>query len=234
MYTPDNSPQKRGKRAENVASWYFRLNGFLSIPSFILHPDQVQRHPLTEADLIAVRFPYSAEVLDDRSMDDDRMLLKIDETRSRIVFILVEVKVDTCNINGPWSDQSRGNMQRVIRRLGFVDEAGIDGVASGMYKFLRWENDKFVLQYVAVGSRRNNELQNRYAQLVQITFDDISDFLLGRFRNFPQKLPTGSVYTQWPKFGRYYGSKIREILNESTQDPEQRSRNIITGYIDGT
>ena len=29
-----------GTRAEEVASWYFRLNGFLSLPGFVVHLDQ--------------------------------------------------------------------------------------------------------------------------------------------------------------------------------------------------
>lgn len=36
-----------GRRAEEVAQWYFRLNGFLMIPSFVLHPDCEKPHALT-------------------------------------------------------------------------------------------------------------------------------------------------------------------------------------------
>ncbi len=48
-----------GSRAEEVAAWYFRLNGFFAIPGFVVHPDRRQRHARTEADLIAVRFVRS-------------------------------------------------------------------------------------------------------------------------------------------------------------------------------
>jgi hypothetical protein len=205
---------KRGQRAEEVANWYFRLNGFLSIPGFILHPDRVQRYPYTEADLIGVRFPQSAEILGGKRMDDDQVLLDIDDGREdRIVFILVEVKAGLCNINGPWSDESRGNMQRVIRRLGFVPEAKIEAIAKQMYDILRWESksesEKFILQYIAVGSRRNDDLQKQFEKLIQVTYDDMADFFLNRFAEFPQKLPPGQapIHKQWPDFGRYYGEK---------------------------
>jgi len=56
----------KGERAEQVANWYFRLNGFLSIPGFIVHPDIQRPYPRTEADLIAVRFPYSKEKIASR------------------------------------------------------------------------------------------------------------------------------------------------------------------------
>jgi hypothetical protein len=53
------SDRGRGDRAEDVAHWYFRLNGFLSIPGFVVHPDVSRDYPLTEADLIGVRFSHS-------------------------------------------------------------------------------------------------------------------------------------------------------------------------------
>jgi len=52
-----------------------------------------------------------------------------------------------------WSDPVAGNMQRVIRRLGFVEPDRIEHIASEMYSHLRWEDANAVLQYVAVGTR---------------------------------------------------------------------------------
>ena len=70
-------PHERGIRAEQIASWYFRLNGFLSIPGFIVHPDQVREYPRTEADLIAVRFSLSQEIIAGRPMVDDALLTQL-------------------------------------------------------------------------------------------------------------------------------------------------------------
>jgi hypothetical protein len=57
---------------ERVAYWYFRLNGFLQIENFVLHPagGGSQR---TDADLLAVRFPDRKELLFDHAepMQDD-------------------------------------------------------------------------------------------------------------------------------------------------------------------
>ena len=182
--------RRRAERTEEVASWYFRLNGFLSIPGFIVHPDVVRRNPMTEADLIAVRFPYSTEIIADRRMEDDPRLTAL-ATGSQVLFLLVEVKTDLCNINGPWSNKEAGNMQRVIRRLGFAEEEAVEGISSVMYQDLRWENDTHVLQYVTVGSRLNDGRQRQYRRLVQIVWSEISDFLCSnvsiRFlRNFLQ------------------------------------------------
>lgn len=217
----------RAERTEDVASWYFRLNGFLSIPGFIVHPDVVRRHPMTEADLIAVRFPHSTEAIANRRMTDDPRLTAL-ATSSQVLFLLVEVKTDLCKINGPWSEEEAGNMQRVVRRLGFADERAIQGIATAMYKDLRWEDDKHVLQYVTVGRRRNDGLQRAYPRLVQIMWPEISDFLFERFKAFPEKLSSDGrlIHEQWPTLGRFYGRAVRKI-----RSPEE-SRKVLWQYVD--
>jgi hypothetical protein len=193
-----------GERSEQVANWYFRLNGFLSIPGYVLHPDKRQRFPRTEADLIGVRFANSVEEIDDRKMADDLSLIRLADN-GQTLFVLVEVKTNLCAINGPWSDEQAGNMQRVIQRLGFAEEKEIETIAEEMYRNLRWENETYVLQYLAVGGRVNRQLQGNYKKLVQITWDQISDFLFERFRLFPEKLPDGAPFhPQWPGFARAY------------------------------
>lgn len=102
----------RGNNAENVAGRYFRLNGFLSMPGFVIHPDVVRTYPVTEADLIGVRFPFSCEVIAGRPMIDDRILTQL-VSPAQTFFLLMEVKTDLCNINGPWSNPAGGSMQQV-------------------------------------------------------------------------------------------------------------------------
>ncbi|MEX0676257.1 MAG: hypothetical protein WD063_04240 [Pirellulales bacterium] len=218
--------RNRGERAEHVASWYFRLNGFLSIPGFIVHPDVVRRNPLTEADLIAVRFPHSREIIGEKPMKDDDCLVKL-ATYRQILFLLVEVKLDVCNINGPWSDSRQGNMQRVVRRLGFAEEAQIEQIAIAMYRDLRWQDEQIVLQYVCVGRRMNDELDRRYADLVQVTWHHIGDFLFDRFQHFPEKLSFGGlIHQQWPNFGREYGERFGRM------DGPQQSQEFVLRYIE--
>lgn len=220
--------RKRGERAEHVSNWYFRLNGFLSIPGFVVHPDTPKRYPLTEADLIAVRFPNSIEIIGKRSMVDDRLLTSL-ANRQQKLFLLVEVKLDLCKINGPWSDPSAGNMQRVINRLGFAKDEEVDQIAQQMYAGLRWEDEDTVLQYVSVGQRVNDGLQRTYPKLQQITWDQVSDFIFNRFKQFPEELPDDgrSVHEQWPNFGRRFGTQVRRM--SSVQD----AREFVRQYIEG-
>jgi hypothetical protein len=207
-----------GERAEQVASWYFRLNGFLSIPGFVVHPDVPRRYPETEADLLAVRFPYSEELLDGVPMDDDNRLTALARA-PKPLFLIVEVKRQACNVNGPWSNPERGNMQRVIRRLGFAPRQEVEVIAAEFYKTMHIETDGQVLQYVAVGSQRNADLQRQYPRLLQITWRDVGQFLYRRFEAFPQKLPpTGyAVHDQWPDFGKRYGSWFQKWGRKESQ-----------------
>jgi hypothetical protein len=91
---------------ENLASWYFRLNGCLTIPNFVLHPE-VGRNQLTDADLIAVRFPHRREVAG-RQLYDDELFTK--ET-NRLQVFFAEVS------NVRWSKCKRSGRVRGQRKL---------------------------------------------------------------------------------------------------------------------
>lgn len=223
----------RGRRSEDVAVWYFRLNGFLTIPGFIVHPDERRLRPHTEADLLGVRFPFSRERLARQEMQDHSLLTGIDNKGGRPVFILVEVKADLCNINGPWSEREQANMQRVIRRLGFVDDQSVDAIANDMYNSARWEDDDFVLQYVCVGDRKNDGRQRQFHNLLQIDWGEIAQFLWSRFSDFPEKLPDGGpVHEQWPDFGRAYGEWFQLQSGQSSRTGNDGKRQIaVQRYI---
>lgn len=213
----DRQKRLRGERAEQVAAWYFRLNGFLSIPGFIVHIDSPDaevrddsslRHARTEADFIGVRFPHSCEIVNSRTLQDDALVIRIggDVKVPKPLFVLVEVKAGECKMNGPWSNPMRKNMERVIRRLGFAaQEQQVEGIAQAMYSDARWESQSHILQYICVGMKKDRALSAKYRHLVQIDWSDIGNFLLERFGSFPEKLPSGHVHEQWPDFGRKYG-----------------------------
>jgi len=214
---------RRGEWAENVAGWYFRLNGFLSISGFVVHPDEVRRHPRTEADLLGVRFPQSTEVLMDHAMEDDAWICE----RAKVLFIIAEIKADVCSLNGPWSRQGEGNMERAVRRLGFATEDQVADIARAMYAQLQWEGPNHIVQYVSVGSRVNRELSQRNPLLRQVTWENISDFLLKRFSDFPSKLRDGGrVHDQWPDFGKKYGEWFHRMRRR------ERSIDAVNRYIE--
>ena len=211
-----NESKRKGERAEDVARWYFRLNGFLSIPGFVVHLDKSRAHiardgtprfARTEADLMGVRFVGSREMINGRDMKDDPTLTALATGRDmQALFILVEVKAGICKMNGPWTSRDSRNMQRVIRRLGLArDEREVEDIASAMYAAGRYQDDFYTLQYICVGAEKNLELETTFPKVIQIDWRDIGKFLAERLGAFPEKLPDGHVHEQWPEFGRKFG-----------------------------
>ena len=193
----------RGKRAEDVVSWYFRLNGFLSTAGFVIHDDEPGGQ-ITEADLLGVRFSHTVESLMGIKMTDDRWMQQLCD-HDQILFVIVEVKASHCSVNRKWTERSHGAMERTIRRLGFAAPEEVKAIAVSMYDRLRWKCDRYILQFVSVGSSRNHEARKRYPDLVQLTWDDIAAFLWERFSAFGR---VKGAPGQWPRFGRAYARAV--------------------------
>jgi len=208
---PDNS-NDRGRRAEEVAQWYFRLNGFLQT-GFVLHDDQPHRQ-VTEADVLAVRFPHSEESLRDIRVTDHQWIREV-TPRQQTLFVIAEVtQGGPCKVNDPWRDPSSSAMEKAIRRLGFALPEKRAGIAKAMYDRLRWPGDNFVLQFLSIGDRTNDGLSTRYQDLVQLTWDGIAGFLWDRFHAFGQ---IKGWPPQWPEFGRTFAQRVESGEVSSAQ-----------------
>ncbi len=61
--------------SESLTYWYFRLNGFFTIPNFIVHSDRgtLQR---TDVDVFGIRLPNRRELLQD-PMEDDEVFSRV-------------------------------------------------------------------------------------------------------------------------------------------------------------
>ena len=120
---------------EKVAYWYFRPNGFLQIENFVVHPER-RVGQRTDADLLAVRFPFRAERLFDDPNDimaDDVQQLAL--SGDLIDVVIVEVKRNQpCTLNGPWTRQDRQNVHRVLAAIGCLPTGRINGAAADIYR----------------------------------------------------------------------------------------------------
>jgi hypothetical protein len=214
----------QGRRAEEVANWYFRLNGFLQIPGFVLH-SEVRRQQISDADILGVRFPFSHETLHEVRMTDDRWISQ-STLPGQVLFVIGEVKVGKCGVNGPWTDRTRGGMEKVIRRIGFAPDEMTQAIADSLYNQLVWQNDDFAVQYVAIGASSNHELSTRFRKLKQLVWPEIAAFLFERFGGFG---PIKGVPTQWPRFGKEFARAVerREIrhVNDASDFVQQYIEN---------
>lgn len=179
-------------RNERLAYWYFRLNGFLSIENFIVHPD-TGRDQRTDADLLAVRFAHRAENLERPMVDDPRVA----SCSTFVNVILAEVKTGQCALNGPWSNRESNNLQRVLRAIGCVPESAIEDACEKLYGQGRWCDSVVTIRLFALGEWKNESLLIPPTQ--QLTWSEVINFCVERFRSYElQKSSVG----QWPDDGR--------------------------------
>ena len=230
----------KGRRAEEVAVWFLRLNGVFTIQGFIVHPDNVSTYPLAEADVLGIRMSNSFEGVhrsrtELAKMTDHEDLTKAAKagTTMKNLALVVEVKAGKCRINGPWSEERaekarfRSNMERVLGRIGCFSRQDVVTAAEEMNRNLRYEGQAFIAQYFAIGDTKNSDLAARYPRLVQLTFGDIASFLHQRFRGFPEKIPEAVEIDQWPGFG----DRFRRWFFLSQRDPTECAR-WVRNYIE--
>jgi hypothetical protein len=118
----------RTMTTEDLATWYFRLNGFFTITNFVVHPSR-RGSQRTDADIVGVRFPYRSEFPDGPGGDEP------DFTRieNRPYLVIAEVKRGLCRLNGPWTDAARQNIHAVLRNLGPFPQERIEEAALALY-----------------------------------------------------------------------------------------------------
>lgn len=170
---------------EKVAYWYFRLNGFLQIENFVVHPEG-RGSQRTDADLLAVRFPHRAERLfddPDDIMADDRDQLKL--SSDLVDIVIAEVKTNQpCTLNGPWTQRDQQNVHRILAAIGCLPHGEIDAAAEDIYRGGCHQSDALRIRLVAVGRDRNEEIVTKYPEVTQLRWADMLSFIWCRFRRY--------------------------------------------------
>lgn len=195
-------------RSEQLAYWYLRLNGFLTIANFVVHPDRGLNQE-TDVDLLGVRFPYRHENLY-RPMRDDNHFERV---KDKPLIILAEVKTGRCGLNGPWTNPKRQNMLRVLRAIGAFTEADSNVVAQGLYDEGLFVSELYRVSLLCLGGEQNPEIAQRYPNISQILWPDILQFIHRRFRDY--RLEKRS-HSQWDPQGQDLW-KAAERFDEETE-----------------
>lgn len=192
---------------ERLAYWYLRLNGFLTIENFVVHPD-TGFNQRTDADLIGVRFAYRKE-LEPRSMRDDRRLLV---AGPYVNVILAEVKRGQCALNGPWTDKNKQNVQRVLRAIGCLEPGELRQAAVAIYELGAYYCQHAAVRLMAFGDSINNTLPIPIDQ--QVLFNDMISFFYSRLKEFDrQKRSVGN----WPLDGQAIRDAYDKCRNDETE-----------------
>jgi hypothetical protein len=166
-------------KAETLAFWYFRLNGFLTIQDFVVHPEN-RRDYGTDIDILGVRFPYRAELFS-RPMKDDDVFTRIAD---RPYFIIAEVKKTLCDLNGPWTKPEKRNMYKLLRAIGAFRQRTMNKVAESLYDNGYCSNTRYHISLFCVGNTRNPKLQHRYPEVPQIIWPEVLRFIFTRLGDY--------------------------------------------------
>jgi hypothetical protein len=183
-----------GIRSESLAYWYLRLNGFLSIVNFVVHPEHGSEQR-TDADVLGVRFPFRAELFPNTMKDHDPIL-----SEGKPLLIIAEVKCGRCALNGPWTRAEKENVERVLRAVGAFDHDSVIAVAHDLYRTGAHMGDVYDIRLVAFGAERNEDLSARYPDVLQLRWNEVLQFIYMRFRKYRRhKMSHG----QWDRDGQY-------------------------------
>lgn len=198
--------------AARIAYWYFRLNGFLNIENFVVHPSiqefRVQPGQRTEADLYGVRFPHRCEL----DMKDDDAF---EGVRTKPLFVIAEITRGQCKLNGPWINAERKNMEYVLGAIGPIPPDLQAEVATSLYEhciYPHGEGNECEFRLIAVGKEPSAELQKKYPDLMQITLVSMLKFMHKRFMTYRAQK---ADHSQWDKFGQSLWDEAGRLHHDS-------------------
>src|SRR5262249_4301442 len=144
----------------------------------------------TDVDVLGVRFPYRAELLNQPMVDDAPFTRETE----RPYVVIVEVKKDRCKLNGPWTRPEDRNMHRVLTAIGVVHPGERDAAAEALYTSGVFESGTVLLSLCCVGGLENREVRRKFPSVPQILWPQITTFIFQRFEAyFYQKLS----HPQW-------------------------------------
>lgn len=111
---------------ETLAYWYLRLNGFIPLRNFVLHPlSKAESKQATDSDLLAVLFPHVYEEIGGQPNDWDHILKDWGFLpENEIIGLIVEVKtgkeIHGADVVKAFSEEQN---RQAIHRLGMVENA---------------------------------------------------------------------------------------------------------------
>lgn len=202
-------------KAEDLAYWYLRLNGFLTIPNFILHPDR-RGSQRTDADIVGLRFPFRRE-FEAEGVDDSK--IRFSESNPTLVF--AEVKTGVISINDAWSDPTKKNINKALQSVGLFDSEELAQAANALYDSGRFDGHCYYCSLLFIGNRDTGQAPPKYSGVPRILWDDIIKFIHSRFHRY---LELKRNNHQWDDAGKELFHLAGKHISISDFEAEVRER----------
>jgi len=194
----------RGRRVEVLATWYLRFHGYLTTPHFVLHkPDGTQ---YTDADILGVRFPHSAEDVVSGGPDP-----ALDVRDDLIDVVIAECSADQAKFNKPWKEEFDRHLQYVLRYIGIFPRENLSAISGALRdaqnRQYEWVDTlgvrcrvRFVLFAMSPGDPALRTVK-------RIELPGALEYLGGRFHSYPDD--ARSAHSQWDPFINELYSRLR-------------------------
>jgi hypothetical protein len=163
---------------EDLAYWYFRLNGFFPITDFVIHREGDILYP-SDSDILAIRLPHAYEDIGGKYDDyDDRLFGQID--KNRIIGLMCEVKTGDYDRSRLFPDN---NVRCSFKRLGLIpyDRIDEDVQARLQQPILEIENDRLFCKILI------SSIPCKDDHFISMELNDIEEFIINRIRRYPQE-----------------------------------------------
>jgi hypothetical protein len=159
---------------EQVAYWFFRLNGCLTMVNFVVHPEW-RGSQRTDVDIVAVRFPHRLEAVGPQKPLQDHRLF---QDRKKVDLVIAEIKTGRCSLNGPWTARELGNLPLVLGAIGVFAQNQLASVVQCLYDESYYENSNFIIRLFSLGRQKNAGLAKN---VVQVEWPEVANFFFDRF-----------------------------------------------------
>ena len=186
---------------EDIAYWYMRLNGFLSLQNFVIH-DDINSNVRTEIDVVGSRLKFRCENLSEPMVDDPLIC----DSPSFLKVIFAEVKRGKPEVNEAWKKPE--NLAKMVRAIGCAKETKVEIVVQNLLtKGRHISDDKSIDCQIAIFAE-SHYVGKR--DLCRISWKQSLNFIYGRLQKYSvQKMNT----SQWPAAGK----KLKEFVDESRE-----------------
>lgn len=187
---------------EDVALWYFRLQGCLTIQNFMIHRFDGTGGAYSDADVIAVRFPHRQE----QQMEMFEQFF----SRDKIDLSFVEVKTGWASINRSW--RSADTLAHVISRIGICPPDRVAEAANSIARTWVYETDTIRIRMV-IACKEKRLADDLPPDSQQLTWaEEILPTIFRRFRDFQQP----KSYHNWDRTGRELYKAVRQYRRVET------------------
>ncbi|MBU2444063.1 MAG: hypothetical protein KJ666_00625 [Bacteroidetes bacterium] len=179
--------------AEDLAYWYFRLNGFFTIKNLVVH--LLSGFQGTDGDVVGVRFPHRREIRENKMIDDRKLIID-----KKIHVVICEVKSnEVCKINRPFRNPESNIINRILDGIGILSFNNVDDAASLIYRDGAYEDDGCLIEIIAIGTQQNPDLNREKKKIKQIVWSDVLSFIYDRHND---RILEKQRHPQWDETGK--------------------------------